>query len=374
MERFPTRGFVGVCASAQNIDRVVSIYRACKRTGRTLVLDLYALESAGCDGKSAYPAGRMAQSLRSMCRNISGVTSSARNGSNRGPLQAASDLSRDARQVAPRAVMLFRPAMLHDIDLMPGAWDGARMIWSQWERLSAEPRQPGFQAKLAERGVTLEVIHTSGHASIVDLKRLAEAMAPDVLVPVHTFEGDRYHGVFGAKVRPSAGRRMVGGVMTDVFDDKAGRSSKAGSSGTPLDTANHDEWLNEGEALLADIEGPEALKEARLLAPQNRLAENEPRTLKDLRMPKGKEWKFNRGLDEQFIAALKDLASDQQSWFAEVLHDTELTIGIRDNYINVYADGQSLFSANWTRSKQHINISTHPKVPATIKLKQSGLV
>jgi ribonuclease J len=36
-ERFQQPGFVGVCASAQNIDRVVSIYRACKRTGRTLV-------------------------------------------------------------------------------------------------------------------------------------------------------------------------------------------------------------------------------------------------------------------------------------------------------------------------------------------------
>ncbi len=58
-------------------------------------------------------------------------------------------------------------------------------------------RSCAFQAKLAERGVTLEVIHTSGHASIADLKRLAEAMAPDVLVPVHTFEGDRFSELFG---------------------------------------------------------------------------------------------------------------------------------------------------------------------------------
>ena len=47
----------------------------------------------------------------------------------------------------------------------------------------------------------LEVIHTSGHASIVDLKRLVEAMAPDLLVPVHTFEGDQYRALFGADVR-----------------------------------------------------------------------------------------------------------------------------------------------------------------------------
>ena len=40
VERFRQDGFVGVCASAQNIDRVISLYRACKRTGRTLLLDL----------------------------------------------------------------------------------------------------------------------------------------------------------------------------------------------------------------------------------------------------------------------------------------------------------------------------------------------
>ncbi len=54
--------------------------------------------------------------------------------------------------------------------------------------------------------MTLEAIHTSGHASIVDLKRLAEAMAPDVLVPVHTFEGDQYPELFGTNVS----RRMDG--------------------------------------------------------------------------------------------------------------------------------------------------------------------
>ncbi|HUN95275.1 MAG TPA: MBL fold metallo-hydrolase RNA specificity domain-containing protein, partial [Bradyrhizobium sp.] len=50
------------------------------------------------------------------------------------------------------------------------------------------------------------VIHTSGHASIVDLKRLAEAMAPDLLVPVHTFSGDRFAELFGTNVS----RRMDG--------------------------------------------------------------------------------------------------------------------------------------------------------------------
>ena len=54
-DAFSAPGFVGVCASAQNIDRMVSIYRACKRTGRTLVLDLYAAEVLAATGNPNIP-------------------------------------------------------------------------------------------------------------------------------------------------------------------------------------------------------------------------------------------------------------------------------------------------------------------------------
>jgi ribonuclease J len=41
---------VALSASAQNIDRIVSVYRACKRTRRTLRLDLDAVEILGATG------------------------------------------------------------------------------------------------------------------------------------------------------------------------------------------------------------------------------------------------------------------------------------------------------------------------------------
>jgi ribonuclease J len=42
-ENFKLQGFIMISASAQNIDRMVSVYRACKRTSRTLLLDIYAM-------------------------------------------------------------------------------------------------------------------------------------------------------------------------------------------------------------------------------------------------------------------------------------------------------------------------------------------
>ncbi len=204
MARFRTPGFIGVCASAQNIDRMVSIYRACKRTGRTLLLDLYAAEVLAATGNPNIPqAGWPNIAIyvpEYQRRHI------ARTG--RFDLIERYKPHRIFRDtfapLAPQAVMLFRPAMMADIDLMPGAWAGAQMIWSQWAGYLSSPANEAFRAELALRGLALEAIHTSGHASIVDLKRLAVALAPDTLVPVHTFEGERYAELFGANVRQRA--------------------------------------------------------------------------------------------------------------------------------------------------------------------------
>jgi ribonuclease J len=200
VDAFRAPGFVGVCASAQNIDRMVSIYRACKRTGRTLVLDLYAAEVLAATGNPNIPqagwpnvAIYVPEYQRRHIKRTERFYLTERYRAHR--------IFREALvPMATRAVMLFRPAMMADVDLMQGAWTGARMVWSQWEGYLTSPANEEFRGKLAARGVAVESIHTSGHASIMDLKRMAEALAPDVLVPVHTFEGDRYPDLFGANV------------------------------------------------------------------------------------------------------------------------------------------------------------------------------
>ena len=199
-ERFRQPGFVGVCASAQNIDRVVSIYRACKRTGRTLILDLYALEVMAATGNENIPRAGW-DNLAVYVPEYQRRHIKANERFDIIDRYRQHRIYRETmRTIIDRAVMLFRPAMVTDINLMPGAWTGARMIWSQWDGYLQTPANQAFQAKLVERGVSLESVHTSGHASIADLKRLADAMAPEALVPVHTFEGDRYPELFRGNV------------------------------------------------------------------------------------------------------------------------------------------------------------------------------
>ena len=48
-------GTACVVSSAQNIDRLVTVYRACKRAGRTLVTDLYTATVAHAIGRPSIP-------------------------------------------------------------------------------------------------------------------------------------------------------------------------------------------------------------------------------------------------------------------------------------------------------------------------------
>ncbi len=95
--------------------------------------------------------------------------------------------------------MVFRPAMLRDLDTA-ACLVGARAIWSQWDGYLKQPRGEALQADLTARGIPLAQAHTSGHASIPDLQRLAAAVAPRMLVPIHTFEPDRFPALFGPRV------------------------------------------------------------------------------------------------------------------------------------------------------------------------------
>ncbi|KOX53559.1 lactamase [Streptomyces purpurogeneiscleroticus] len=194
-----TEGMALVAASAQNIDRVVSAFRACKRTGRTLVLDLYAAEVLAATGNPRVPQSHwpdvgvfVPQHQRVRVKRTGRFDLIERHGGNR-------IFPEDLAALASRSVMLFRHSLLSDLD-RARCLVGARAIWSQWAGYLDQPRGRALALDLAARGIPLIHAHTSGHASIPDLKRLAAAIAPRRLVPIHTFEPERFPALFGQNV------------------------------------------------------------------------------------------------------------------------------------------------------------------------------
>lgn len=195
VRRFKMPGFITVSASAQNIDRNVSLYRACKRTGRTLLLDLYAMEVLKATGNEHLPRPGWPNLSVYIPEYQRRQIARTKRFDLLTPYKNARIYRERLAAIGEDVVMLFRPAMLPDIDLA-GLWSGARAIWSQWDGYLCAGSGATLKADLLERRVPLEIIHTSGHASITDLGRLAKAISPKALVPIHTFEPERFSSLF----------------------------------------------------------------------------------------------------------------------------------------------------------------------------------
>ena len=58
---------------------------------------------------------------------------------------------------------------------------------------------------LDDHDIRWQILHTSGHASVADLKRFAAALAPRALVPVHSFETSRFGDFFDNVVQRDDG-------------------------------------------------------------------------------------------------------------------------------------------------------------------------
>jgi hypothetical protein len=67
---------------------------------------------------------------------------------------------------------------------------------------------------------------------------------------------------------------------------------------------------------------------------------------------------FERGLSDDFIAALKTLA-EKPGWWQDVLADASLIIGIRNEKFDVYWHGQAIFHAQF--KDRRVNVNTHVK-------------
>lgn len=67
---------------------------------------------------------------------------------------------------------------------------------------------------------------------------------------------------------------------------------------------------------------------------------------------------FKKGLSDEFMAALAELA-EKVGWWKDVLAEASLIIGIRDECLDVYWNGQSLFNADFQGGR--VNVNTHVK-------------
>ena len=190
-----TEGIALVAFSAQNIDRLVTVYKAARRAGRELVLDLYAATVAAATGNARIPqAGWKGIRVWLPLRQRIQVKESGQFERLR-PIHACRVYPPELATTPGRFVLLFRSSMIRDLERV-GALTGASLTWSLWSGYLREPSGQRVHDVVSKHGMRLEHHHSSGHAWIPDLQRLVAAMAPKAVVPIHTFAPASFAGLF----------------------------------------------------------------------------------------------------------------------------------------------------------------------------------
>ncbi len=190
-----SKGIVLVWTSGQNIDRLVTVFKACKKSGRQLILDMYTAEVLLATGNPNVPQadwhGIRVFLPESQRRQI--IKSKQFELAER--YKPYRIYPKELAVEAARSVMLYRPSMSRDLDKAECLSD-ARLIYSLWPGYLERKELRQFHDWLDKHGIPLVHCHTSGHASPQDLQRFFKAIAPRMLVPIHSFETDRFKEFF----------------------------------------------------------------------------------------------------------------------------------------------------------------------------------
>lgn len=190
-----SKGLVLVWTSGQNIDRLVTVFKACRQSGRQLILDMYTAEilratanpnlpQAGWNGVKVFLPGSQ---RRQIIKNQQFELADSYKPYRIYPKQLAVE--------ATRSVMLFRPSMMGDLEKTECLRE-ARLIYSLWPGYLKRQELCSFHEWLEKHGIPIVHCHTSGHASPLDLQRFSRAIAPKMLVPIHSFETKRFKEYF----------------------------------------------------------------------------------------------------------------------------------------------------------------------------------
>lgn len=211
-----TPGRVFITWSAQNIDRTVTIYRACKRANRTLVLDLYTIDvlerlSALRDTlpRLGWPEVRavVTSSMKWLYESPNRMNDPGfvKRVARSGHAMGAAKLT----EMADTVVML-RPSLLRDFTekglriRTDDAW-----VFSMWSGYLKSQEYQQIRVKFEVANATFAQIHTSGHASRGDLEEFARRVAPRHLVPIHSFTWDEHLDGFENVLRLRDGEAFI---------------------------------------------------------------------------------------------------------------------------------------------------------------------
>ena len=188
--------------SAQNIDRLVSFYRASLKGGKIFAIDFYTANILGClkdYGEIPYPSKNY-PNIRVffpywLCRRITQQGEQELMYRYKSYKITRGEISDRSGEI----MMMVRPSMLKDLELIKNI-EGATFIYSLWEGYLQDDSMQKMMRFIKKKKMKFYQVHTSGHAEIATLKKVVKKLKPGKIVPIHTFHPGKYGGLFSRKI------------------------------------------------------------------------------------------------------------------------------------------------------------------------------
>ena len=183
-----------LCFSGQNIDRFVTFLRASVKAGRTFVIDAYmaallkAVAMQGLPDVAVHPSIRIylpKAQKRMIVRDQRFDLIE--------PYRAKRIFPEELLRHPERFSLMFRASMASD--LSDAGLAGGGLIYSLWPGYLDRDRTD-LRVWARDRGAAFHLVHSSGHAHRGDLQRMAEAVAPKRLIPIHTERPEAYTDLY----------------------------------------------------------------------------------------------------------------------------------------------------------------------------------
>ena len=193
-----------LACSSQNIDRLVSVYKACKRSNRIFVIDPYT-------ASILHRLKRISPHIPQFDwgRNIriffvpNKYTGKMAENKTLFKFKSAKITYEQMRELRNRLVIkdtyLTRKIFSRKKDL-----EKTTLIYSLWEGYL-----PDVESFWEGNSVPIVKVHCSGHAYIDDLKKFVRAIEPEFIIPIHTFFPEKYPELFGDNVKIVKDGEMV---------------------------------------------------------------------------------------------------------------------------------------------------------------------
>ncbi|MCB4791075.1 MAG: MBL fold metallo-hydrolase [Elusimicrobia bacterium] len=181
--------------SSQNIDRIVSAYRSCIKAKALFVIDIYTayilhklkpiskgIIQYNSDNVRVYFIKNQVDTLV----RLTGTELLYKFKTSR--IKIPEINSTKSKILMVMRDNSFFPILTKHIDKLKGS----QIIYSMWNGYL----KPEHVEIWYHKGINLEQVHTSGHAIVEDLQRFAKAVNPKTLIPIHTFEPEKYKQLF----------------------------------------------------------------------------------------------------------------------------------------------------------------------------------